>query len=429
MAAPEQARPGLSHPRPAQQPNRAMTDPILVINCGSSSLKMALYRVDGACLANALAEKLGRDGAGFRLSGDDRDTELPLGAGHDHALTALIAAFQDRGLLGQAPRAIGHRVVHGGEAFRNAALIDESVIGAIRDCARLAPLHNPVNLTGITAARDRFPGVPQVAVFDTAFHQSLPRHAYLYALPRRFYEDWGVRRYGFHGTSHSYMLEESARRLEQPPAATSIISAHLGNGCSITAIRDGQSVDTSMGLTPLEGLVMGTRSGDVDPGLFDFLRGKGLDATEVDRILNNDSGLLGLSGQTNDMRSIVGRADAGDPDADDALRVFCFRLARYIGAMMASLEHLDALVFTGGIGENSARVRELTLSHLGLAGFVVDGPRNQHHGRDTEGRIDASESRFPVLVIATNEEWVIAREALRHSGVHADPISSPGDTH
>lgn len=389
-----------------------MEGTILVVNCGSSSLKVALFDEQLNKLASGLAERLGKDDAFATVKGRAERTELAAGANHQDALKALVTVLQEAGLLDDAPAAIGHRVVHGGETFREAALISDEVLEAIEDCASLAPLHNPVNLAGIEATTALFPDAPQVAVFDTAFHQTLPRKAYLYAVPLQLYKDWGVRRYGFHGTSHQFMANEAARLLGKTPATTSIISAHLGNGCSITAIRDGNSVDTSMGLTPLEGLVMGTRSGDVDPGLFDFLANKGVTSQEVHRLLNNESGLLGLSGQTNDMRSLCELADHGHEPSQTAMDVFCFRLARYIGAMMASLDHLDALVFTGGIGENSGLVRRKTLAHLSLFGFTIDDELNHHHGSISDGQIEGADSRFRVLVIPTNEELVIAREAL-----------------
>lgn len=402
-----------------------MDDQILVINCGSSSVKMALFDAEGIPLISALAERLGQPGARL-IPENNEPVPLPDRASHRQALAASIEWLQHNGHLAGEPTAIGHRVVHGGETFHKAALLDQDAIRAIEACADLAPLHNPVNLEGIEAARELFPQVPQVAVFDTAFHQTLPRHAWLYALPRRFYEDFGVRRYGFHGTSHQYMAEEAARRLDKPLQETSIISAHLGNGCSITAIRNGQSVDTSMGLTPLEGLVMGTRSGDVDPGLFDFLAGKGVSAEETHRILNRESGLLGLSGHTSDMRNLVSAAGEGHENCRDAFEVFCFRLARYIGAMMVSLDRLDALVFTGGIGENSADVRARTLEHLDLPGFLVDSDANRNHGRDRDGHIGSNDSRFPVMVIPTREEAMIAREA--RALVEAAP-TSPTNRH
>lgn len=386
---------------------------LLVVNCGSSSLKLAVFDGQHRKRASALAERLNCDDAFARISGNEQPVSLPPCASHEIALSTLINALKDQAIMETDPIAIGHRVVHGGEAFRGATLLTEESIAAIEECASLAPLHNPVNLTGISATRRLFPKVPQVAVFDTAFHQTLPPRAFLYALPEAYYRDWAIRRYGFHGTSHYFMAQEAARRLGRTPATTSIISAHLGNGCSITAIRDGVSVDTSMGLTPLEGLVMGTRSGDVDPGLFDYLADKGISAEETNEVLNKHSGLLGISGQTNDMRSLCDLADHGHQPSALAIDIFCFRLAKYVGAMMASLTSLDALVFTGGIGENSARVRQQTLSYLKLMGFRIDTELNEAHGAYSQGRVESSDSRFPILVIPTDEELVIAREASR----------------
>lgn len=390
-----------------------MDDSILVVNCGSSSLKLALFDHDHHKITSALAERLNQSDAFARISGDETPVHLPSGASHSQALAALVNAFKDRALMTGEPMAVGHRVVHGGETFREASLIDDQTVAAIEACAALAPLHNPVNLAGIRATQALFPKVPQVAVFDTAFHQTLPERAFRYALPEHCYRDWGVRRYGFHGTSHYFMAQQAASLLERTPATTSIISAHLGNGCSITAIQNGLSVDTSMGLTPLEGLVMGTRSGDVDPGLFDYLASRGMSANDVHEMLNKESGLQGLSGQTNDMRTLCELADHGHEPSQLAIDVFCFRLARYIGAMTASLTKLDALVFTGGIGENSARIRQDTARHLRLLGIELDPDLNQHHGRWSDGRISSPDSRYPVLVIPTNEELVIAREAAR----------------
>ncbi|MBU2873897.1 acetate/propionate family kinase [Marinobacter salexigens] len=394
-----------------------MKQSILVVNCGSSSLKLALFDENENKLASAIAERLNGQDAFARIDGDEQAVTLPATADHKQALKALVSAFSDRQLMSTTPTAIGHRVVHGGETFRQAVLIDSDVIKAIKGCADLAPLHNPVNLVGIEATREQFPDTEQVAVFDTAYHQTLAPRAYLYALPESYYRDLNVRRYGFHGTSHFFMAHEAARLLEKTPATTSIISAHLGNGCSITAIKDGLSVDTSMGLTPLEGLVMGTRSGDIDPGLFDYLRSRGMQQAEVHKMLNQKSGLLGISGQTNDMRSLCELADHGHEPSALAIEIFCFRLAKYIGAMMASLSQLDALVFTGGIGENSHRVRKQTVSHLNLLGFDINADMNSHHGRYSDGRIDDTRSRFPILVIPTNEELVIAREAKRLASI------------
>lgn len=390
-----------------------MQHTLLVVNCGSSSLKIALFDKDRQKIASILAGRLNTPDARFRI-GKRRDvTMLPPNTTHREALAVLVDIARKKGLMSKQPAAIGHRVVHGGETFREAVLIDDVVLAAIEACNALAPLHNPVNIEGIIATRELFPLVPQIAVFDTAFHQTLPEHAFHYALPQHYYRDWGVRRYGFHGTSHAYMLQQAALRLERSVAETSIISAHLGNGCSITAIRDGKSVDTSMGLTPLEGLVMGTRSGDLDPGLFEYLQSKGVGSKQLQDELNHNSGLLGLSGQTNDMRTLSDLADQGDLPAQLAIDVFCFRLAKYVAAMMASLNRLDALVFTGGIGQNSARVRKQTIHHLALLGFTMDENNNDDNGLNRDGRIDSKESRFPILVIATDEERVIAGEASR----------------
>jgi acetate kinase len=415
MAENQPPRQPLTGPEPASGDRQGT---LLVVNCGSSTLKLALFDLRLHKIASVLAEKLEQFQATAHIQGDPAPVPLPSHASHRQALEAVIQALFERGWLTQAPVAIGHRVVHGGERFRQAVRIDDRTREAIADCASLAPLHNPVNLAGIDSTRSLFPGVPQIAVFDTAFHQTLPPRAFLYALPQRFYRQWGVRRYGFHGTSHAFMLTETARLLGQLPEQTSLISAHLGNGCSIAAIDHGHSVDTSMGLTPLEGLVMGSRSGDVDPGLFDFLKTKGIGQDELHRILNEQSGLLGLSGQSNDMRTLCELADQGHEASATAIDVFCFRLARYIGAMMASLRRLDALVFTGGIGENSARIRRQTLASLGLLGFAVDPERNSAHGRQSNGHIESGASRFPVLVIATDEERVIAGESLRLATPH-----------
>ncbi|QSP94081.1 acetate kinase [Marinobacter salinisoli] len=388
----------------------------LVVNCGSSSLKLALFDRKDQKLATVLVERLNTPHAVARIQGLETQITIPAEGGYEAALQAVLAALKEEGLMTSDPTAVGHRVVHGGETFREAVLVDDDVLESIQACSGLAPLHNPVNLAGIEAMRKLYPTVPQIAVFDTAFHQTLPPRAYRYALPDHYYRQWAVRRYGFHGTSHYYMTREAARRLDRTPATTSLISAHLGNGCSITAIRDGNSVDTSMGLTPLEGLVMGTRSGDVDPGLFDYLSTKGITANQLSKVLNQESGLLGLSGQTNDMRTLCDLADHGHEPSRLAVDVFCFRLAKYIGAMMASLSQLDALVFTGGIGENSSRIRQQTCSHLGLLGFDLDAELNHAHGGFSDGIISNPDSRFPVIVIPTNEELVIANEATRLAG-------------
>lgn len=387
---------------------------LLIINAGSSSLKLTLATLpDYSVLAAFLAERLGADTPTLsQKAPQSASTPLAGGSSHQQALEACLDRLWEQGLLTREPDAVGHRVVHGGESFTDSTLIDEQIITAIDACSALAPLHNPANLAGIRAIQAFYPDCPQVAVFDTAFHQSLPEAAYHYAVPRTLYQQHGVRRYGFHGTSHRWILQQAAGWLNQAPGRTAIISAHLGNGCSVTAVREGQSVDTSMGLTPLEGLVMGTRSGDVDPGLFDFLLRRGYSTRAVHDMLNRESGLLGLSGVSHDMRTLTEAAAHGHEQADLAVNVFCFRLARYIGAMMASLERLDALVFTGGIGENSAIVRQRTLAHLAIFGLALDEAANNRIETDTATSIQACGTP-PVLVIPTDEEQMIALDAQR----------------
>lgn len=388
-----------------------MGDTLLVVNCGSSSVKLALYDQRAEKLiASAIAENLKSADARLKII-FPRPSEqaLPAPGSHQQGIEACLDCFRAQHWLARAPLGIGHRVVHGGESFTASALIDDDVLQAIENCAALAPLHNPANLTGIALLRQIFPRVPQVAVFDTAFHQTLPEYAYLYALPYGLYQDYGVRRYGFHGTSYRHALSQLARDLGKPAAETSLVCAHLGNGCSVAAIRNGQSVDTSMGMTPLEGLVMGTRSGDVDPGLFDFLKKRGFTAEQTHHMLNHDSGLLGLSGYSNDMRTLEAAQDRGEKAAIRAIDVFCFRLARYIGAMLVSVNQPDALVFTGGIGENSATVRARTLAHLQGLNFHFDNRANQDHGQARQGEIQAEGSRR-IKVIPANEELMIAAD-------------------
>jgi acetate kinase len=386
-------------------------DCVIVINCGSSSLKFAVLPVDGeAVLVKGLAERLGSPEAVLKIERDGKteSVDIPSATHHD-ALQAAIGKMS-----GLNPRGIGHRVVHGGEEFSDSVLIDEEVIAAVERCGSLAPLHNPANLTGVRTARGLFPELPQVAVFDTAFHQTLPREAYLYAIPQGYYEELKVRRYGFHGTSHHYVSLEAARLLGKPPEQTSLITMHLGNGCSACAVRDGRSVDTTMGLTPSEGLVMGTRSGDVDPALHQFLQDQtGMRLSEITAMLNSKSGLLGLSGLSNDMRTLSEAAREGNARAKLAIEVFCYRLAKAVSGLMAALDSIDALVFTGGIGENSAEVRSLTAARLAIHGVMLDETRNAVHGRNDGGRISHSNSQIPCLVVPTNEELMIARETLR----------------
>lgn len=392
---------------------------ILVINCGSSSIKFALFDMQSqAHVADGMAEKLGEQDASLECRQGDQETRRDIpGAGHGEAMQAIIGVLDSRGDLRKRLGAVGHRVVHGAESFSESSLITDRMLEEVENCSRLAPLHNPANLLGIRTARELFPDLPQVAVFDTAFHQTMPDHAYLYPVPWRLYEEHGVRRYGFHGTSHRFVSAQAAELLGKPAAECNLVTAHLGNGCSACAVHGGKSVDTTMGMTPLEGLVMGTRSGDVDPGLHAYLAGElgcGLDA--VTDLLNRESGLLGLSGISNDMRTLVEAAEEGDERADLAIRVFCYRLAKAVAALCVPLGHVDALVFTGGIGENSWRVRARTVELLGLLGMGLDAERNRAHGRDSGGHIGPAGVEPAVLVVPTDEELMIARDTARLIG-------------
>ncbi len=385
---------------------------ILVINCGSSSIKFALVAAQpGPFILSGLAERLGSDAAVLHWQHDGQQhSEALHGGDHRAALAALLPKAQAAsagGLLG-----IGHRVVHGGEHFTQACRLDAEVIASIRAISPLAPLHNPASLQGIEAALAVYPQLPQVAVFDTAFHQTLPEHAYRYALPESLYRDHGVRRYGFHGTSHRYVSHHAAQLTGLAVEDSSWLVAHLGNGCSTCAVVNGQSRDTSMGLTPLEGLVMGTRSGDVDPNLHGHLaRTLGWNLTRIDAMLNQESGLLGLSGLSNDMRTLEHARADGHAGATLAIEVFCYRLAKSLAAMACALPQLDGLVFTGGIGEHSPLVRATTVAHLKLLGLALDEPTNQRTRGGASGPIHRQGSPR-VLVIPTNEERQIALDTL-----------------
>jgi len=338
-----------------------------------------------------------------------RHAEVMPGADHRAALLRVIE------VLGGAQRfdvkAIGHRVVHGGEEFRRPVLVTENVVRRIGELADLAPLHNPPSVQGIRVATELFPGKPQVAVFDTAFHQTLPAYAFHYAIPYEYYQKYRIRKYGFHGTSHHFVALQAAKLIGKPIDQTQFVSAHLGNGCSAAAIRSGRSVDTTMGLTPLEGLMMGTRSGDVDPSLHLFLQEKEQHSLRdiTEEILTRRSGLLGVSGVSQDMRSVIASAAAGNERARLAIEMFCYRLARSILALAASLSSIDAVIFTGGIGENSAPIRAQVLTHLAILHPALDEKLNENHGKGADGRI-TSRSGLLCLVIATNEELMIARE-------------------
>ena len=385
---------------------------ILVINCGSSSIKFALINeAHSDFLLSGLAERLGSPDAQLHWQrGGEKDSLILPNADHRVALAQVLPLVQSA--AGGQLHGIGHRVVHGGEHFTAACRLDALSLSAIRATAPLAPLHNPANLLGIEAAIKLFPDLTQVAVFDTAFHQTLPEHAYRYALPEYLYREHGVRRYGFHGTSHRYVSQRAAELAGLPIGNSSWLVAHLGNGCSTCAIVDGQSRDTSMGLTPLEGLVMGTRSGDVDPNLHSHLaRTLGWSLEQIDTLLNKDSGLLGLSGLSNDMRSLEQAREQGHAGATLAIEVFCYRLAKSLAAMSCALPQLDGLIFTGGIGENSPLIRSKTVAHLQLLGLALDEQANVSTVRGASGAIHAP-GHPRVLVVPTNEERQIALDTL-----------------
>lgn len=385
--------------------------PVLVINSGSSSLKFALIDPgSGEVLLQGLGDRLNTPGAVLTVkrsvSSETEVIAIP-GGGHEEALHEALPRLGNRRIA-----AVGHRVVNGGEHFTESIMLDEESQEAIAACSDIAPVHAVPNATGIRVARKMFPEIPQVAVFDTAFHQSIPEHAYMYGIPYELYDRHRIRKYGFHGTSHRYVAEEAARLLGKDPRQLQLITAHLGNGSSVCAVRNGKSADTSMGFTPLEGLVMGTRCGDLDPNILLFLHEKtGMSLKEITDILNKQSGLLGISGISHDMRTLLEAREKGNGRARLAVEIFCYRLARHILASAAALDRLDAIVFTGGIGENAAPVREITLGHLKVLGASLDPEANEVHGRNKKGLISSSGSRVAVLVVPTNEELVIAREA------------------
>lgn len=390
-----------------------MTDRlVLVINCGSSSLKFAL-RSESARqpLLSGLAERLGTAEGVMNWKAGDAGEQVQLPDGrHSSAMASLlplIARFAQQPLT-----AVGHRVVHGGEHFTGARVIDDEVIAAIEDSSPLAPLHNPAQLTGINEAMTVFTDIPHIAIFDTAFHQSMPAHAYRYALPEELYTRHSVRRYGFHGTSHRFVSTQASLLMGMEPGHGAWLTAHLGNGCSTCAILDGRSLDTSMGMTPLEGLVMGTRSGDVDPNLHSHLaRTLGWDLERIDHMLNRESGLLGLSGLSNDMRTLVAARAEGHAGATLAVEVFCYRLARSLAGLAVALPRIDGVIFTGGIGENSPLVRELTVRHLALFGLAIDPTANATPPGNPARQIQADNSPA-ILVIPTDEERQITEECL-----------------
>ncbi len=385
---------------------------ILAINSGSSSLKFAVIDpVTEEEIGIGLADGLGTATGIFHWTQNGVRTEYTMEHDdHSCAMQAMINALRENGLLADI-HGVGHRVVHGGEFFSASVLITPEVIRTIEQCTFLAPLHNPSNLLGIKLAMQQFADLPNIAVFDTAFHQSMQREAFLYAVPYEWYQDYTIRRYGFHGSSHRYVSHKAAEILGKSLEQVNLVSAHLGNGCSATAVRAGKSVDTTMGLTPLEGLVMGTRSGDVDPSLHGFLHDQlGMDLKSITDTLNKKSGLLGLSGKYSDMRDICNAAAAGDERSIIALEVFVYRLAKQICALTVALPTFDVLVFTGGIGEHSAEIRRLVLQHLTVFDLDCDQERNNQNGAYSHGIISSDVSGVTVMVVPTDEELVIARD-------------------
>lgn len=382
---------------------------VLVLNCGSSSAKFAV--IDPATSTeevSGIAQRLGSPDATLDWKRNGTKESRPLaGADHAQALRAVAALLNDLGLT-ESLIGVGHRVVHGGSKFSGSMAITAEVIAKVEECIPLGPLHNPPNLVGIRLAQELFPHLPQVGVFDTAFHQTMPPVAYTYPVPHEWIGTYGVRRYGFHGTSHRFVARQALVLTGLAPEKHRLVTAHLGNGCSCTAVRDGKSVDTTMGLTPLEGVMMGTRSGSVDPAIVGHMSGAlDVPATKILDALNKKSGLLGVSGLSNDMRTIESAAAAGDERARLAFDIFCYVLAKAIAALVVPLGRLDALVFTGGIGENSVAVRERAVSHLGFLGLTIDPAANASHGREQNGRI-TEEVRPQALVVPTNEELMIA---------------------
>ena len=391
---------------------------VLVINCGSSSLKFQLINSDSEeVLAKGLCERIGIDGRlTYQPEGGEKVTEEKAMPTHTEAIQFVIDALTDaqRGVVKSLSEigAVGHRVVHGGEKFASSAVITEEMIKAVEECNDLAPLHNPANLIGIRACQELMPGTLMVAVFDTAFHQTMPEKAYMYGLPYEYYEKYKVRRYGFHGTSHSFVSKRTAELLDKPYDAVKTIVCHLGNGASICAVENGKSVDTSMGLTPLEGLVMGTRSGDIDPAILEFIAKKeDLDIDGLMTMLNKKSGVYGLSNNlSSDFRDLTAGAANGNKPAQIALDVFCYRVAKYVGSYVAAMNGVDAIAFTAGIGENVCIVREKVCAYLGYLGVELDKEANEVRGEEIT--ISTPDSKVKVMVVPTNEELAIARETV-----------------
>lgn len=394
---------------------------VLVINCGSSSVKYDLIETEGEKdICKGLIERIGAVTSIVKHepAGEKHTKDTRIIANHVEALNEILSYLLDAGnKIINSPsdiKAVGHRVVHGGEMFKDSVLIDETVEEAIEQAFDLAPLHNPPNLRGIQAAKKSLPDIPHVAVFDTAFHHSLPAEAYLYGIPNRLYRRYKIRRYGFHGTSHYYVSRQYYKLAEKPMDQTKVITCHLGNGASIAAIDGGKSIDTSMGFTPLSGLVMGTRSGDIDPSiLFYLVEKEELPLNNLHALLNRHSGLLGLSGYAADMRDLITEAKNGDRRCQQAIDVFCYKIKQYIGSYIAALNGCDAIIFTAGIGENSALIREQSLSDLNYLGIEIDPEKNSNASSGKIEKVSSKNSRTDVFVIPTNEELVIAIDTAK----------------
>ncbi|HHW98017.1 MAG TPA: acetate kinase [Firmicutes bacterium] len=391
---------------------------VLVINCGSSSLKYQVFDMETeTVLAKGNVERIGIDNAFLKYRRGDEDSitveaEIP---NHEVAIQLVFDALthESYGVLKSVDEieAVGHRVVHAGEKYASSVVINDDVMAALRECIDLAPLHNPPNIMGIEVAQKLMPNVKHVGVFDTAFHQTMPDYAYMYALPYELYEKYRVRRYGFHGTSHKYVSQRAAAILGRPIEELKIITCHLGNGASVTAVNGGKSVDTSMGFTPLEGLIMGTRSGDVDPAVVTFIQEKeGLSGEQVNNLLNKKSGVLGISGVSSDFRSLEEASDAGNDRATLAMDMFAYRVRKYIGAYAAAMGGVDAIVFTAGLGENSAFMREKICAGLEFLGVKIDAEKNNVRGREVD--FSAADAKVRTVLVPTNEELMIARDTV-----------------
>ena len=390
---------------------------VLVINCGSSSLKYQLIDSDTeAVLAKGLCERIGIDGRlVYQKAGNDKEITEASMPTHKEAIQMVLEALTNEktGAIKSLAEvnAIGHRIVHGGEKFASSAIITDEMIKAVEECNDLAPLHNPANLIGIRVCSELMPNIPQVGVFDTAFHQTMPAKAYLYGLPFEYYKNYKVRRYGFHGTSHSFVSKRAVEFLGLDKDNSKVIVCHLGNGSSISAVQNGKCVDTTMGLTPLEGVVMGTRSGSIDPAIVEYIAKKeNLDLAGVMNVLNKKSGLQGMSGVSSDMRDLRAAAAEGNEDAKNAIEVLCYGIAKYVGGYVAAMNGVDTIVFTAGIGENVGMIREKVCSYLGFLGVTIDAKANEAMGEEVV--ISGADSKVKVAVIPTNEELAICRDTV-----------------